>query len=182
MHWIALQTAPEAHSPEAPLADAHGALAWWALQFTPLVARVEDALVLEVSGSVRLFGGQVALVRRIVDPERLGLAAPLAHAEGATSLLALGRLWSALPQAPTDRLPLHALAAARPHLATLARLGCATWGQLRALPRAALARRFGAALIDALDRAYGLAPEVYPWLTLPQRFDASLELLASVEA
>jgi protein ImuB len=73
------------------------------------------------------------------------------------------------------------LAAARAHLPTLMRLGCSNWGQLRALPRGGLARRFGAELVDALDRAYGTRAELYPWLTLPEVFDGPLELSAAVE-
>jgi nucleotidyltransferase/DNA polymerase involved in DNA repair len=68
---------------------------------------------------------------------------------------------------PVDNLPLHALAAARPHLDTLSRLGVTTWSQLRALPRGGVSRRFGAPLLDALDQAYGLRPDLYPWLLLP---------------
>jgi protein ImuB len=159
------------------------ALAWWTLQFTPLVARVEAALVLEVSNSERLFGGREALLQRLFE-------APLAqavreHAQGETSLLALGRLWAGLAGAtdvPIDRLPLHTLAAARPHLPTLYRLGCTSWGQLRALPRGGLVRRFGAGLVDALDCAYGTRPELYPWLRLPDVFEARLELSAAVES
>ncbi len=81
-----------------------------------------------------------------------------------------------------DALPLAALAAARAHVPTLERLGCRTWGQLRALPRAGVARRFGAELLAALDQAYGLCPEVYPWLHLPEVFDAPLELAAQVDS
>ena len=44
------------------------------------------------------------------------------------------------------------------------------------LPRAPMVRRFGAELRRALDIAWGLAPESYPWLTLPERFDQRLEL------
>lgn len=180
MHWIALRPAPDAAAPPEPaLADVHTAQAWWALRFTPLVARVEDALVLEVSGSERLFGGRRALLQQIFEQNQ-----PLAHveyAQGATSLIALGRLWSAQEVAP-ERLSVHVLAAARPHLPTLARLGVRRWGELRALPRGGLVRRFGAALVDALDRAWGQRPEVYPWLTLPEVFDAPLELAASVES
>jgi len=182
MHWIALQPAPD-----AALADPHSAWAWWSLQFTPLVARVEDALVLEVSGSARLFGGHAAMLQRFFKPDKL--AAPVKHAQGATSLIAIGRLWHAPAESsnaatawPADRLPLRTLAAARPHLPTLTRLGCMSWGQLRALPRGGLVRRFGADLVDALDRAYGQQPEVYPWLVLPEVFDAPLELSAAVES
>lgn len=179
MHWIALRPAPDPSGQSAVLADDHTALAWWALQFTPLVAQFEDALVLEVSGSERLFGGRAALVNRIThDPKPLEA---VELAEGSTALVALGRLWSLAPLCPPDDLPLHALAAARAHLVVLQRLGCLTWGQLRSLPRGGLVRRFGAGLVDALDRAYGQQPEVYPWLSVPEVFDAPLELAASVE-
>jgi protein ImuB len=144
-----------------------------------MVARVESALVLEVSGSERLFGGRDALLLQLFEngpPDTV-----LQHAQGNTALLALGRLWAQAPDAPIQALPLHCLAAARAHLPTLVRLGCHTWGQVRALPRGGVARRFGAGLVDALDRAYGSRAELYPWLTLPEVFDAPLELSAAVE-
>ncbi|WP_293663031.1 DNA polymerase Y family protein [Rhodoferax sp. OV413] len=191
MHWIALRPLPDAapHPPAPALVDASTALAWWSLRFTPLVARVGEALVLELSASERLFGGRAALLQHFLGPNR-----PLAqveYAQGATSLIALAALqvhpWRLAPAPPgrvvvPDALPVHALAAARAHLPTLARLGVRTWGQLRALPRGGLVRRFGAELLDALDRAYGQRPEVYPWLTLPDVFDAPLELAASVDS
>ncbi|QTN27488.1 DNA polymerase Y family protein [Rhodoferax sp. AJA081-3] len=190
MHWIALQPRPEAPGTEAGV-DPHSAWAWWALQFTPLVARVEAALLLEVSASVRLFGGGDALLAQLLKPN--WPLAPVEYAQGATSLVAFGRLQlastsdsdhaaiAATSTLPADALPLHTLVAARAHLHTLARLGLTTWGQLRALPRGGVVRRFGAGLVDALDCAYGQQAEVYPWLTLPDVFDAPLELLSSVE-
>ena len=81
-----------------------------------------------------------------------------------------------------DQLPLHALTAARPHLAMLERAGIATWGALRKLPRDGLARRFGAPLLDALDQAYGLRPDSFAWLELPERFERTLELPALAES
>jgi protein ImuB len=82
----------------------------------------------------------------------------------------------------TDDLPLQALTATRLHLDTLARLGVRTWGQLRALPRGGVVRRFGAPLLDALDQAYGVRSDSYPWLVLPEVFEASLELTFQVES
>lgn len=191
MHWIALRPLPDtgAAPAEPALVDAFTALAWWALRFTPLVARVGDALVLEVSASERLFGGRTALIRQFLEPNRP--VAQVAYAQGATSLIALANLqvhpWRVGQATPgrvvvPDALPVHTLAAAHAHLPTLARLGVRTWGQLRALPRGGVVRRFGAEVVDALDRAYGQRPELYPWLTLPDVFDAPLELTASVDS
>ncbi len=39
------------------------AIGWWSLHFTPRVALVDEAAVLEVSASVRLFGGATATAR-----------------------------------------------------------------------------------------------------------------------
>ncbi len=180
MHWIALQPQPDAAQHSNTLSDSLTALGWWALQFTPKVARCEGALVLEVSASERLWGGRQRLLRHIHEsnkPVELGM-----HAQGTTSLIAVARLQaSGLARTPPDELPLAALAAARAHLGTLQRIGCTQWGQLRALPRGGVARRFGAPLLEALDRAYGLKPELYPWLVLPDVFEATLELTAQVE-
>ena len=54
MHWIAL-------SPPEP---ERNAWAWRALRFTPRVAWVDEALILEVSGSHRLWGGPERILRR----------------------------------------------------------------------------------------------------------------------
>jgi len=179
MHWIALQPQLEA-APTATLTDPLVALGWWALQFTPKVAQLQGALLLEVSGSTRLWGGQAALMRHIYTSNK-----PLAligYAQGATSLVAYARLLAPRkPPVEPDDLPLNTLLAAQAHLPTLTRLGCTRWGDLRALPRAGLARRFGAALVDALDQAYGSRPDIYPWLTLPEVFEAALELPSQVE-
>ena len=187
MLWVALQALPEPASAE--LLDGCTALGWWALQFTPKVARVDDALLLELSASERLWGGRSALLRHIHATDKP--VSGVHFARGASSLIALAQLQlsqsQSLPNrarsrtAPND-LPLATLAAARPHLATLERLGCTRWGQLRTLPRGGVARRFGADLLSALDRAYGEAPDSYPWLLLPEQFDATLELGSQVEA
>jgi protein ImuB len=50
-----------------------------------------------------------------------------------------------------------------------------------ALPRGGLTRRFGAALREALDAAWGLRPESHSWLTLPDVFEQKLELPALAE-
>ncbi len=193
-HWFALQPEPAA---QLELPEALRIWAWRALRFTPRVAQLGSALVLEVSASVRLFGGGPALLRAFLQaddnphpadpltaaPVPLPLAAAPRLAQGRSALVALARLQlPPQPRLPMDALPVHTLAAAGPHLATLTRLGVSDWGALRALPRGGLARRFGADLLEALDCAYGQRPERYPWLTLPELFDERLELAAQVDA
>jgi protein ImuB len=80
-----------------------------------------------------------------------------------------------------DALPISALLATQPHAPTLQRLGCERLGQLRALPRGGLSRRFGAALLAALDQAYGQQTELYPWVVLPEQFRLRLEFNARIE-
>ena len=175
----------EAGQPWAGLAaPSPEALAWWALQFTPHVAWVDEALLLEVSGTLRLWGGRRALLQQIFESNpHTDLAR---QAQAATSLVALACLrlrveGGAGRVARASDLPLHTLSAARPHLPVLARLGCRSWGDLAALPRAGLARRFGPELVQALDVAFGRAPDVYPWATLPERFAERLELPTRVD-
>ena len=172
MYWIALLPSCE---------DERIAWGWHALQFTPRVAQVDEALLLEASGSLRLWGGRKALLRRLID-ERAALE-PAHWAQGRTALVALALLrlqWrgQARPQRIPDEFPLDTLSTALAHAPTLDRAGCRSWGDLRALPRAGVARRFGADLLEALDRAYGDRPERFAWLQLPEEFDMKFELAA----
>ncbi len=190
MHWIALRVMSDPARPggdtkscddrSPALVDALTALGWRALQFTPKVVRLEKVVLLEVSACERLWGGRQPLLRHLLESSRT--VAAIQYAQGATSLIAVARLQTfRLVDAAPDELPLAALDAARPHMATLQRIGCTQWGHLRALPRGGVARRFGAPLLDALDRAYGHKPDLYPWLVLPEVFEATLELFAQVE-
>ena len=67
------------------------------------------------------------------------------------------------------------------HAQALQGMGVHTLAELRALPRAGLARRFGPALLEALDRARGDAPDPREWVTLPEAFEARLELFARAD-
>lgn len=184
MHWIALQWLAEDGA-----AAAQQARAWWALRFTPRVALAGPALLLEVSGCTRLWGGPGALRRRLLQtaPDAGGVL----HAEGATSPAALARLRLRLhgrgatevaALAAAD-LPWQVLDAARPHAAALRQLGLRRWGELDALPRSALARRMGTELLQALDVAFGRAPDNdHRWQALPQRFSRTLQLPQRADA
>ena len=194
MRWIALQACirTDADAQVVNDAAAQRALAGIALGFTPRVALVDEAVLMEVAGSLRLFGG---LSRLALQLEQLAsrffesnqAPAHIARAQGATSLIALGRLRQQRRQAALSRpcgrvadLPMHTLSAAGPHLGVLERLGCRSWDDLLRLPRGGVARRFGAPLLEALDRARGHAPDSYEWLVLPEHFDEKLELDALV--
>lgn len=181
-------------------------LACWALQFTPSVslqnglpdpipprlaqpAPAPLGLLLEVAPSLRLFGGLPALLERIRQGlVEQGLTARIACAPtpGGAWLLARNRDGDRV-DSPTRlhaclaELPVQLLDAARPHLDTLETIGIRTLGQLRALPRPGLARRFGPALLAELDHAFGDRPEPRLWFEAPAVFDARLELLAQVE-
>jgi protein ImuB len=182
MHWIALRwPQPEAEKKPMPSDEALG---WWALQFTPRVAWVDEALLLEVSACERLWGGRLGLMRQILSLNPAPVR--VQQAQGATCLIALARLrmFARGEQPPVDvpsGLPIDTLSAASDHLGVLAHLGCRTWGDVAALPRGGLTRRFGKALRTALDAAYGLRPESLRWLTLPDVFEQKLELPALAE-
>ena len=160
-----------------------------ALGFTPRVALLDEAVLMEVSGSLRLFGGLrklVALLEQDLHPF-LQLNMPLAQmilAQGASSLIAIARLRLLARQrnvpSRVGDLPIHTLSAARHHVPVLERTGCQTWDDLLQLPRDGVARRFGAPLLQALDRARGTLPDSYTWLQLPEQFDEKLELDALV--
>jgi protein ImuB len=180
-YWLALLT------PQASGADAQQrALGWWALQFTPRVALLEEAVVAEVHASQRLFGGERALRERVCR-EAIALGCTqVAWAGNSLAALALARcgvldgFGAALPSL-LDALPLRALSAVVAQAPTLTRLGCRTLGEVRALPRGGLSRRFGKSLMATLDQAYGLRPQVHEWLELPEVFDVRLELPERVE-
>ena len=192
MRWIALQALVPTEAATAPvtvLAVQH-AMACIALGFTPRVTLLDEAVLLEVSSSLRLFGGLVRLHQLLAQRLHCFFESNQAfvqtiRAHGATSLIALARLrlerqGSDAAKNRVAELPLHTLTAARPYLNVLERTGCRTWGDLQRLPRDGLARRFGAPLLGALDRARGTCPDSYAWLTLPEQFDENLELGALV--
>lgn len=174
-------------SPSPPPTDALAGLATWCLQFTPNVAIIEaSSVVMELEHSARLFGGKRKLVERVRE-ECFDLGV-VALSWAPTSLAAVALARSGIrngfvkPIAHIlDALPLESLSAVQAHAPTLARLGCQTLGQVRALPRGGLSRRFDAKLLEALDQAYGLRPDGHAWVKLLDTFQMKLELMSRVE-
>jgi len=143
------------------------------LHFTPRVSlEPPDAVLLEVRGSLRLFGGARALCQRL---QHELVAATGATARFAITPAPLASLWFArcrvdervvlvrsreelggrlasLPLAGCTRWPERTLQ-------TLATMGVCTVGECLRLPRDGFARRFGADLLAMLDRATGRLAE-----------------------
>lgn len=150
-------------------------------------------MLIEAEASLRLFGGRRALWLHLQQALPEAGAEAMAWAPTALGALALLRALPASPglagsvcsarqlQVQLDALPTHTLGAARPHAVVLSRLGCHTLGALRTLPRGGVSRRLGAAVLEALDRAYGLRPEAFEWESLPEQFSVRLEFNGRVE-
>ena len=185
MLWSALRL-PVPDDTASPTDAAVQALAIWALQFTPRVAVADEAVVMELAASVRLFGGWRALRERVVsEGSELGVGR-IAWAPNSLAALALARAGVAdgchQPlDVLLDALPMETLSAVRPHRLTLAHIGCRSLGDVRRLPRGGIGRRFDKQLLAALDQAYGRAPEVHRWIALPERFAQRLELMFRVD-
>jgi protein ImuB len=170
-------------------AEALHAVAMALLQYTPLVAQAEEAtLLIDIGASLRLFGGIRALCRRIRGNLRaLGFTATLSCAPTARGawLLArhggarVGKMASLVRR--LDRLPAALPPPARPFAPWFEGIGCFCLGDMRRLPRPGLQRRCGRPLLDLLDAAYGMTPELFEWLEAPTTFRARLELFDRVE-
>ncbi|HET7795481.1 MAG TPA: DNA polymerase Y family protein [Rhizobacter sp.] len=161
-----------------------------ALAFTPAVSLSMPAgVLLEVQASLRYFGGREALLHKL----RATLA-PLGHrircvsAPTAQGAALLSRRHDGLHCADRpalvqslDAAPLVLLAAGCEHADALQGMGLHTLGDLRHLPRAGLARRFGQALLDELDSALGDRPDPREPIVLPPFFHSQLELFARAD-
>lgn len=153
-----------------------------------VVVAEENTLLVDVSASLRLFGGirsMRAMARRVADA--IGLTATIGVAPTGQGAWMLARYrggvslsHDSLPGALAS-LPVGLAIPARRHLEWLAGIGCETVGQLMRLPREGLKKRCGTALLDMLDRASGDSPHVYEWYQTPPTFDARVELPDRIE-
>lgn len=166
-----------------------------ARRWTPIVAISDaDGLFLDLTGVAHLHGGEARMVRRLRRLlARHGVTARIAVADSAGAAWALARFGAreveiAPPGASAaliTALPVHALRLDAPGLELLARLGVDTVGQMHALPRAPLVRRFGPAITARLDQALGRAPEPLDPVTPPRAIAVSqrfAEPIATPEA
>lgn len=164
-------------------------LALWAVKFTPIAAvDPPDGLVLDVTGCADLFGGEGALVTRVVDSLQRGgisaraVIAGLAEAGGA--LARAGRHVWVVPSgdevAAVAKLPLEVLRLSRDCIAGLKRLGLQQIGEVLRQPRAPLARRFGRPLMDVLDGLTGDRPRALSPVRPPPVFMEAVNFMEPI--
>jgi protein ImuB len=156
------------------------AIADWADRYTPLVGRhPPDGLLLDITGAAHLQGGEAALRADLLGRlARQGFAATAAIAPSPGAAWALARCQSfgqrtgqsepviVPPEASQSDLdailaplPISGLRLAAQTVAALHRVGLKRIGDLIGRPRAALAARFGMALIVRLDQARAIDDE-----------------------
>ena len=187
-----LMLMPEARIVERSLereAEALHAVAMALLQYTPQVTQAEEStLLIDIGASLRLFGGIRALCGRVRASLRaLGFSSYLSCAPTARGswMLARRRAGRVLTVASLarrlDRLPSTLPPPARPFASWFEGIGCLDIGAMRRLPRPGLQRRCGRALLDVLDAAYGMAPELFEWIAAPTVFHAKIELFDRIE-
>ena len=153
-----------------------------------------DGLLIDLTGVAHLRGGEMLWCRRLLRMLALrGFTGRMAVADTAGAAWALARygeqaltIVSPGEQAKAlESLPPAALRLEPASLDLLHRLGVDRIGQLLAMPRAPLARRFTRTIVDRLDQALGHAPQaldpVVPRdaVTVARRF---LEPIATAEA
>ena len=164
-------------------------IAQWALQFSPALSLPSlDAVLLEVGAGLSLFDGLDALLATLeTGLQALGFTAAVSAAPTPTAALMLARAGEAQPvtrieslEEALSGLPVDTLVCDENMLATFADLGVHRVGDLLQLPRDGLARRFGQALVDSLDRALGRLPDPQKPFVAPERFASHLELPAPV--
>jgi protein ImuB len=171
MLWVAL------HFPSLP-PHALAPLAAWACQFTPRVSpEPPQELLLEVQGSLRMFGGFSAFQEKLAGAlSELGFGFSCASAATARAALWLSR---GEGQSFED-LPLGVTRFDSEALKLFNAIGVRTVGEMIGLPREGLARRCSEEVLRDLDRALGALPEPRTFYAPPPHFDAQLELPAPV--
>lgn len=174
------------------------ALSRWATRYSPWVGpEGSDGLVLDITGSAHLFGGEEAMLADIqARLARAGISVRtgLADTRGAAWALAhYGEGLAANGDALTalKALPVAALRIKDDISNALQRLGLCHVGDLAVAARAPLTRRFGPGLLRRLDQALGLQPEeIAAWtdppsysvrMSLPEPIGLSADVMAVTE-
>jgi len=161
------------------------ALAVWAERFTSFVSiEAPNVLLLEIAGSLKLFGGLSQLKQQITTGlEQRGFSAFFSIAPtplASTWLAKAGR--KACIQKEADLtgalgvLPIPCLGWPNAINESLSGMGITQVGDALRLPREGFARRFGAVRLLELDRALGRLPDPRHYHRVPERFCSEYEL------
>ncbi|WP_294610879.1 DNA polymerase Y family protein [uncultured Roseovarius sp.] len=170
----------------------------WATRYCPWVGlEGEDGLVMDVTGSAHLFGGEEAMLADMrMSLMRAGLSAQIGLADTRGAAWALAHYSEGIaPGGDTlpalKSLPVAALRIDDRMSITLRRLGLHTIGDLAQAARAPLTRRFGPGLLLRLDQALGTQPEeISPYadpphyavrMTLPEPIGLLSDVMAGAE-
>jgi protein ImuB len=165
-------------------------IALWAGQWTPTISIEPPAsLLMEVSGCLNYFGGLDRLRDQIdAGLSALGFSGIVATAPTALAANLFARAGQAIAiEQSADlaqrlaALPIALLDHAQAALDTLAGIGARTLGDVLALPRDGVARRFGQGLLDEIDRARGNLPEARALFVAPERYHGQIELPSPVD-
>ena len=141
----------------------------WCLRFTPVVAvDLPYGLLLDITGCAHLWGGEKPYLKDILTRLRgfgydvraaiadtIGAAWAVARYGQKTPLIESGKQADAITVLPTAALRLEADTIER-----LEKLGLLQIGSFMSMPRSALRRRFGAPLLQQLDKALGQEMEM----------------------
>lgn len=182
--WLAL------HLPQAPTPEGLETLALRAQRFTPRVCLAPpDGLLLEIKGSLHLFGGLTSLLQSVTHELAAShqgatlAAAPVpraalvaARAGKPLQITSLARLVGSL-----SSLPLTALRWPDDLLERLASIGVRSLGQALRLPRAGFARRFGMTALNELEQLTARAPDLWERHEEPASFQRKRHFLHEIE-
>ena len=165
------------------------AVAGWATQFTSLVSLAPpQALLLEVGGSERLFGG-VQLLAEVIEQglRQLGYGARIAVAPTPLAALLLSRAGAGTmshPHSMTGDLAgvsLRNSGLEKKVVEQLRTLGLRTFADCYRLPRDGLARRVGPQVVAFLDKVLGKRADPRLPFVVPKHFERYLSLPDEVE-
>ena len=160
------------------------ALRRWAVRYAPMVAADgADGLIADVTGVGHLFGGEAEMradLHAAMDRAAIAVHSAIAETRGAAHALARHSRGGVVPEggltAAVGPLPVAALRIDSATAEGLTRLGLMRIADLIPLPRAPLARRFGAGLMLRLDQMLGQQPESVAAPIDPPHFGVRLTL------
>ncbi|MFS4581323.1 Y-family DNA polymerase [Phaeobacter sp. C3_T13_0] len=155
----------------------------WATRYCPWVGlEGRDGLILDISGSSHLFGGEESMLADMrAGLMRAGLSVQFGVADTRGAAWALAHYGEGLASpgnmlSHLQNLPATALRLDGKTTTALARLGLRTIGDLAATPRAPLTRRFGPRILLRLDQALGRQREEITPLADPPHYRVRITL------